>query len=165
VGENLQAGHRVRFGVVAQQKIADRLICVGEMRMRLNPDEAAESTARLVSERIFVKKIARRVRTGVILQGAGVEFLAAIGHANGEEIAPRAFAGEPAQTLEARVRSTEMDIQTQAGRVARHGSGVDLDREYFVIPGLRADVIDLCSLTDHEIVYAAGEPAAVPMRR
>src|SRR5205807_10530649 len=51
---------------------------VRKMRVRLDPNEAAESTSRLVSERVFVKKIARGARTGVILQRAGVEFLSAI---------------------------------------------------------------------------------------
>ena len=103
VGQNFEAGHRVRFGVVAQEKIAHFLVGIGEMRVRLDPDEAAEGAAGPIVERVLVKQIAGGVRRDVVLQGAGVEFLFAISDGDGEEIAARAFADQPAQTFEARI--------------------------------------------------------------
>ena len=50
VGENLEAGHRIRLRIVAQQEIADRLIGVGEMRVRFDPDQAPESAAGAIVE-------------------------------------------------------------------------------------------------------------------
>ena len=38
VGQNLEAGHGVGFGIVAQEKVAHLLIGIGEMGMRLDPD-------------------------------------------------------------------------------------------------------------------------------
>ena len=78
VGQDFEAGHRVRFGIVAQEKIAHFLIGVGEMGVRLDPDQSAEGGAGAIVERVFVKQIAGRVRRDVILQGARVEFLFAI---------------------------------------------------------------------------------------
>jgi len=80
VGENFQARHRVRFGVVAEEKIANFLICVSEVGMRFHADETAESGARAIVERIFVKEIARGVRRDMVLQRARVEFLLLFGH-------------------------------------------------------------------------------------
>src|SRR6266446_2908304 len=62
VGENFEAGHRVRFGVVAQEKVAHLLIGVGEMRVRLDPDEAAKGAAGATVECVFVKQIAGSMR-------------------------------------------------------------------------------------------------------
>ena len=61
VGQNFETGHRVRFGVVAQEEIAHLLISVGEMRVRFDPDEAAEGAASTVVERVLIKEIAGRV--------------------------------------------------------------------------------------------------------
>jgi len=96
VGENFQTGHRIRFGVVAQKKIADLLISVGEMSVRFHADEAAENRAGAIIERIFVKQIARRAWLDVVLQCACVEFLLMFGHRYSEQIATAAFANETA---------------------------------------------------------------------
>jgi len=76
--ENFKAGHRVRFRIVAQEKIADLLIGVGEMGVRLDPDKTAERGAGAIVERVFVKKIAGGMRRYVILQCAGIKLLSAV---------------------------------------------------------------------------------------
>ncbi len=75
VGENFEAGHGVGLGFVAQEKIANFLIGVGEMRVRLDADQAAENRAGAIVERVLVKQIAGGVGRDVVLQRAGVEFL------------------------------------------------------------------------------------------
>ena len=62
VGKNFEAGHRIRLGVVAQEKIANFLISVGEVGVRLHADQAAENRASAIVQSVFVKQIARGVR-------------------------------------------------------------------------------------------------------
>src|SRR5205814_944189 len=45
VGQDFQTGHRVGFGVVAQKEVADLLVGVGKMGVRLDSDQAAEGGA------------------------------------------------------------------------------------------------------------------------
>src|SRR5205085_2856380 len=78
VGQNFEPGHRVRFGVIAQEKITDLLISVSEMGVRFDPDQSTEGGASPVVERIFVQQIAGRVGRDVVLQGASIEFLFAM---------------------------------------------------------------------------------------
>ena len=93
------------------------MIRVGEMSMRLDSDEAAESGARAIVERIFVKKIAGGVRRDVILQRASVEFLLVFCDCDSEQIASAAFADEPAQTFETRIFCSQMQIQAHRRRI------------------------------------------------
>ena len=62
VGHDFQAGHGVGLGVVAQEKVSHFLIGIGEMRMRFDTDESAESSTRTIGQRVFVKQIAGGVR-------------------------------------------------------------------------------------------------------
>ena len=77
VSHNFETGHRVRFGIVAQEKIAHLLISVGEMRVRFDANQAAERAASTIVKRVLVKQIAGGVGGDVVLQGAGIEFLLA----------------------------------------------------------------------------------------
>src|SRR6476660_1720421 len=43
VGEDFEAGHGVGFGVVAEEKVANFLVSVGEMSVRFHADEPAEN--------------------------------------------------------------------------------------------------------------------------
>ena len=43
VGQNFEAGHGVGLGIVAQEKVSHFLIGIGEMRMRFDTDESAET--------------------------------------------------------------------------------------------------------------------------
>ena len=74
------------------------------MRVRLNPDEAAEGAAGAILERVFVKEIAGSVGRDVVLQRARVEFLFVSRDRDSEEIAARAVPDKPAQTFEPRLR-------------------------------------------------------------
>jgi hypothetical protein len=82
------------------------------MGVRLDSDESAEGAAGTIVERVFVKKIARGVGRDVVLQGAGVEFLFVSRDRDGEQIAARAFADEPAEAFEARIARSQMQIKT-----------------------------------------------------
>ena len=75
VGQNFETGHRVGFGVVAQEEVANLLIGIGEMRMWFDPNQSAKGGAGAIVESVFVKKIACSVRRDMVLQGAGIEFL------------------------------------------------------------------------------------------
>ena len=55
VGQNFEPGHRVGFGIVAQEKVADLLIGVSEMGMRFDPDQSTKGGAGAIVERVFVK--------------------------------------------------------------------------------------------------------------
>jgi len=140
VGENFKAGHRVRFGIVAQEKIADLLIGVGEMGVRLDPDKTAEGGAGAIVERVFVKKIAGGMRRYVILQCAGIELLSAVRDRNRKEVTASALAAEPAETLEARISSAKMQIQAHGRRVVIYDCRVHLQGHDVASPVLRADV-------------------------
>jgi len=50
VGEDFEAGHRVGFGLVAEEEVADLLVSVGAMGAGLDSDEAGEDGAGLVVE-------------------------------------------------------------------------------------------------------------------
>ena len=78
VGQNFEPGHRVGFGVIAQEKIADFLIGVSEMGVRFDANQSAKGGASAIVERVFVKEIAGRVGRDVVLQGTGIEFLFAM---------------------------------------------------------------------------------------
>ena len=54
IGQNLEAGHRVGFGVVAQEKVADFLIGIREMRVRFDPDQSAKGGAGAIVERVLI---------------------------------------------------------------------------------------------------------------
>jgi hypothetical protein len=140
VGENFKAGHRVGFGIVAQEKIAHFLIGVGEMGVRLDPDKAAERGAGAIVERVFVKEIARGMRRNVILQCARIKLLSAVCDRNCEQVAESAFAAEPAETLEARIFSAKMQIQAHGRRVMIYDCRVHLQGHDVGSPVLRADV-------------------------
>ena len=62
VGENFEARHRIGFCVVTQQKVADLLIRIGEMGMRLYSDQSTKNRAGAIVERVFVEEIARGMR-------------------------------------------------------------------------------------------------------
>jgi hypothetical protein len=111
VGENFQARHRVRFGVVAQEKIANFLIRVREMRVRFHADQPAEDGAGAIVQRVFVKQVARRAWRDVVLQCARVEFLLVFRHRDSEQIATATFADESAQAFESRILCAYVQIQ------------------------------------------------------
>src|SRR5438046_260154 len=75
VGENFETRHRIGFCVVTQQKVANLLIRIGEMGMRLYSDQSTENRAGAIVEGVFVQEIARGVRRDVVLQRARIEFL------------------------------------------------------------------------------------------
>src|SRR4029453_2069634 len=121
VSEDFEAGHRVRFGVIAQEKIANFLIGIGEMGVRFHPDEAAECATGTIIERVFVEEIAGGVGRDVILQRAGVEFLLIFRNRDRERIPLPAFAYEPAETFETRISRTQIQVKA-------HGRGIVIDR-------------------------------------
>src|SRR5436190_8989679 len=140
VCENFEAGHRVRFGIITQEKIADLLISVGKMGVRLDPDKTAEGGAGAIVERVFVKEIAGGMRRYVILQCARIKLLGAVCDRNREQVAASAFAAEPAETLEARIFSAKMQIQAHGRRVVIYDCRVHLQGDDVGSPVLRAYV-------------------------
>jgi hypothetical protein len=53
VGQNLEARHRICLRIIAQQEIPDRLVGIGEMGVRFDPDEAAESVSGAIVQRFL----------------------------------------------------------------------------------------------------------------
>src|SRR4051794_6433794 len=104
------------------------------MSVRLDPDQAAEGAAGAIVQRVLVEQVARRVRARVVLQRARIELLRVVGNANGEHIAPRVFAGEPAQAFETAIGSAEVNVQTPGGGIALDRGRVNLDGERFLVP-------------------------------
>src|SRR5207253_4906315 len=78
ISKDLQARHGVGLSVIVQQKIAHLLICVGEVGMRFDPDQATEDTTGASIKRILVKEIAGGVGRDMILESTSVEFLVLI---------------------------------------------------------------------------------------
>ena len=97
------------------------------MRVRFDANEAAESIPRPVRQSVLIEKVARCVRTGVILQGARVEFLRFIPDRDREHVAVRALASKTTQAFKARIFSAKAQMKIQGSGVARDRSGVDLD--------------------------------------
>src|SRR5438093_9269321 len=60
VGENFETRHRIGFCVVTQQKVANLLIRIGEMGMRLYSDQSTENCAGAIVEGIFCKGVGWR---------------------------------------------------------------------------------------------------------
>ena len=75
VGHDFQPGHRVGFGIVAEEKVAHFLIGIGKMRVRFDADQSAKSGAGAIGQGVFVEQIAGGVRRDVVLQCPGIEFL------------------------------------------------------------------------------------------
>ena len=75
IGQDFEAGHGVGLGFVAQEKISHFLIGISEMRVRLDPDQAAEGGSGAIIQRVLVKQIAGGAGRDVVLQGPGVELL------------------------------------------------------------------------------------------
>src|SRR5580704_7226634 len=112
VGEDFEAGHRIGFCVVTQQKVANLLIRIGEMGVRLYSDQSTANRAGAIVQRVFVKEIARGMRRDMVLQRARIKFLLVFRHRDSKQIATAAFAGEPAETLEARISRAKIQVQT-----------------------------------------------------
>ena len=96
VSKNFEARHRVGFGIIAEEKVANFLICVRKMSVRFHADESAENRARAIVERIFVKQVTGRARRDVVLQCAGIEFLLVFRHGDSEQIAAGTLANKTA---------------------------------------------------------------------
>ena len=80
-----------------------------------------------------------------------------VGDRKREQIAPRAFANESAQTFKARIGTAEMEIQTHRRGVPLHRSRVDLQGNDVFIPALRTDVFHRRPVARDEIIYPAGK--------
>src|SRR5262245_49449732 len=92
VGENFETRHRIGFRVVTQQKVANFLVCISEMSMRLYSDQSAENGAGAIVERVFIQEIARGTWRDVILQCSSIEFLLAFCYGDSKQIAAPPFA-------------------------------------------------------------------------
>src|SRR5262245_28478709 len=112
VGENFEAGHGIRFGVVAQEKITNLLIGVGEVSVRFYADESAENRTGTIVQRVFVEQIASGARRDMVLQCACVELLLMLCYGDSEQIAAATFANETAQAFEPRIFCAHVQIQT-----------------------------------------------------
>src|SRR5439155_24584923 len=152
VGEDFKAGHRIRIGIDAQEKIADLLIGVGEMSVRLDPDKTAKDSAGASVERVFVKEIASGMRRYMILQRADIKLLSAVCDRNREQVAASAFADEAAETFEARIFSAKMQIQAHCGGVVIDGCGVHLQGDDVGPPVLRAYVSHFRARAGNQVV-------------
>src|SRR5438128_9292349 len=113
VGENFEAGHRIGFCVVTQQKVANLLIRIGEMGIRLYSDQSTENRAGAIVQRVFVKEIARGMRRDMVLQRACIEFLLVFRDSDSKQIAASPLADESAETFEARISPAKNQVQTQ----------------------------------------------------
>src|SRR5689334_2808247 len=108
IGENFETGHRVGFSLVTQEKIANLLIRIGEMRVWLYPDQSAENGAGAIVESVFVQEITRGTGRGMVLQRASIQFLLVFRNRNSEQITAPAFANKTAQTFETRIARAKM---------------------------------------------------------
>jgi hypothetical protein len=165
VGHDLETWHGVGLGVVAEQEVAHFLIGVGEMRVRLDPDQTAKGISGATAERIFEKQVTLGVRRSVILQSTRIEFLCFVTDRNREHVAVGAFAGKAAQTFKARIFSPKSEVKIQCSRIAGDGGGVDLDAQRLVAPVLRADICHFRTGSHDQVVYAAGEAGPLAIGR
>ncbi len=86
IGIDLQAGHGVGLAVVGHQEISAGLVGVGVMGAFVHGNEAGEDGFRVAVECVFVEKIGVGTFGGVMLEGALVELLLAVGDGNGEHV-------------------------------------------------------------------------------
>src|ERR1051325_6942992 len=80
-------------------------------------------------------------------------------------MAARAFADEAAQTFEARITSTEMQVQAHGGSIMIDRRSVHLKRAHVLAPILRTNVSDLCAWSGDEVVDAAGKSWRIAIAR
>src|SRR5262245_56566471 len=156
VREDLETRHGVCLCVVTQQKVANFLIRIGEMGVRLYSDQSPENGASAIIECIFVKEIARGVRRDMVLQRAGIEFLLLFRDGDSKQIATATFADEAAETFETRIARAKVQVQAHRRSIMIDRCGVHLQRDNIGRPILCADIRHLRAGAGDEIVYAAG---------
>src|ERR1700726_2370208 len=103
------------------------------------------------------------MRTGVVLERAGIEFLNSISDGDGEQIAARTFTSETAEAFKTRIAAAEMQIQTLNGRLVLHFGEINLQGENVLPPILGAPVSDFRARTGNQVVHSASEAGRLPM--
>ena len=124
VGEDLEAGDRVRVGGLREQEVAVLLVRVRLLRALLDADHPAPDRARRVAERALEGEVGRRVRRHVLLERVVVEVLRPVGEVGARHARGRARPGEVVLDPHLALRGAEARRRpSRARRRARRGRG------------------------------------------
>src|SRR5215208_513777 len=166
VGHDLEVWQRDRHRLVRpEDEVPVRLVGVGLLRPRLDPDEPAENGERLVPESALVQKIRVGVGGDVVLQRVMVEDLVRVGEVEPEHlrVAPRSC--ESRLDVRTAQLGTKRDHQAVYDGVpsGRGANGVEV--EDVALPVLQGDVVHFRALPDEELDYAVAERGFLPSSR
>src|SRR6202030_4724328 len=128
-------------------------------------DQPGKNRSRTVMERILVQEVAGGVWFLMILQRALVELLFATRHTDCQHVTPGTAVDHSADALKTRVFSAKVQGQIQSRRISRSDRGIHLDRDKVSAPLLNADVVQLGSRLQHEVIHSAGKSAILRVGR
>src|SRR4030095_5464958 len=146
-------------------KVANFLIGIGEMGVRLYSDQSTENRASAIIQRVFVEEIARRMRRNMVLQRARIEFLLMFGDRYCKQIAAAPFADESAKTFEARISRAKIQVQAHRRCIMIDRCRIHLQRDDVVRPILSAHVGHLRAGASDEIVYSTRKSGRMLVNR
>ena len=137
------------------------------MRVRFDPDKAAECAARMIARARSYKGMRSAVIYGERWVSCKVRALNPRRRSATEttrRCAASAFADEPAR-LSNRDVFSEMPIETHGRHIVIDHGRVHLQSAHVFTPGLRASVGDFRTRPGDEVVYSAGEAGCVSVSR
>ena len=158
---DLQTGHAVCLGLVAQDDIADLLVGIGLVGAGFDANHSAEHGSSFAGQSVLVKQIARRAGLGVILKGALVDHLLAAGDVDRKHVAAGAFRDHAAVALAADELASQVDLHTEAGGIASDRGGVEMKRGGGEAPLLHGHIVELGAFLDDQVVDPAGESGCI----
>ena len=114
VGFNLQTGHAVGLGVIAQDDVAHFLVGIGLVRAGFDANDTAENRPSLAGQRILVKQVAGCVGFDMILERALVDHLFVRRDIDRKHVAARTLGDHAAVVLIADEFPAEVDLHAEA---------------------------------------------------
>ncbi len=157
VVQNFQAGEGVGFGALGEQEVAVGLVGVCSARARGDADEAGEDGFGDVVEGVFVEEVGAAVGGVVLLKGALVNDLVAIGEGDGEHVAGTARAGKAGAILGAGELGAEVDGAGEDVGVALGHAGEEFHAEGFAVEFLHTDEFDGAAGADMHVAVVGEE--------
>ena len=164
VSENLETGHGVSLGLVAEHQVPHLLVGIGLMGTLLDLDEAGEDGPRGVGERIMVEQVACRTRSVVILESPLVDLTLPGGRIDGKHDAPRSLTEKMTIALAADIGATKIHLESRGGGILGHFGRVDVEGRRLIAPLLDTRIGELGSLTEGQVVYGDRESGLVAGR-
>src|ERR1700736_542051 len=130
------------------------------MRTRFDLDQARKDRSRSIMKRILIQEIAGRIWLLVVLQGALIELLLIPCHADCQHVAARTAFNHSADALETRIFSPKVQGKVESRGVLLCDGGVHLNGDKVSAPLLNADVVELGTRLQNEVIPSAAQSAS-----